>query len=389
MWKIQLFKLNYDDQEIDAVAETVRSGWITMGEKTAEFEKKFADFLEIDPIFCTAVSSGTAALHMALLASGVGPGDEVIIPALTFVANINVVKMCGAKPVLADCTSYDDWNIGPADIDRKITDKTRAVIIVHYAGWPCDMDKIEGILNKVNKQRQVRGLPKIMLIEDAAHAPGATFKGRKCGTMGDIGCFSFFTNKNLSLGEGGMFVTRDENVNRQARYLRSHGMTALTLDRHKGRAISYDVIRPGLNYRLDEIRAALGLVQLKKLPESNLARKRLVIEYRQRLQDVQEILLPFMDLPQRSSAYHIFPILLKKDMDRNAIVKSLKEDGIQASIHYPAFHDFSAYKHITLDETPIASDISRRELTLPLYPTMTLSDLSTVCEALKKALRKG
>lgn len=389
MWKIQLFKLNYDDREVDAVAATVRSGWITMGEKTREFERKFAEFLEIDPIFCTAVSSGTAALHMALLASGAGPGDEVIIPALTFVADINVVRICGARPMLADCTSYDDWNISPADIERKITDRTRAVIIVHYAGWPCDMDKIEGILNKVNRQRQVRGLPKIMLIEDAAHAPGAAYKGRQCGTMGNIGCFSFFTNKNLSFGEGGMFVTRDENVDRQARYLRSHGMTSLTLDRHKGRAISYDVIRPGLNYRLDEMRAALGLVQLQKLPEGNLARERLVMEYRQRLQDVEEILLPFMDLPQRSSAYHIFPILLEKDMDRNTIVLSLKKDGIQASIHYPDFHDFSAYKDLKLDKTPIASDIARRELTLPLYPTMTLSDVGTVCEALKKALRKG
>ncbi len=389
MWKIQLFKLNYDDREVDAVAETVRSGWITMGEKTAEFEKKFGGFLETDPIFCTAVSSGTAALHMALLASGAGPGDEVIIPALTFVADINVVRICGARPVLADCTSYHDWNISPIDIERKITDRTRAVIIVHYAGWPCDMDRIKDILNKVNRQRQGLGLPKIMLIEDAAHAPGAAYSGRKCGTMGDIGCFSFFTNKNLSLGEGGMFVTRDENVDRQARYLRSHGMTSLTLDRHKGRAISYDVICPGLNYRLDEMRAALGLVQLQKLPEGNLARERLVLDYRHQLQDVEEIQLPFLDLPGRSSAYHIFPILLENDIDRNTLVLSLKENGIQASIHYPAFHDFTAYKELKIDETPIASDIANRELTLPLYPTMTSSDVEIVCEALKKALRKG
>ena len=228
-----------------------------------------------------------------------------------------------------------------------------------------------------------------MLIEDAAHAPGALYRGRNCGTMGDIGCFSFFTNKNLSIGEGGMFVTKDENVDRQARYLRSHGMTTLTLDRHKGRAVSYDVITPGLNYRLDEIKAALGLVQLEKLPGGNLARERLVMEYCHKLQDVEGILLPFKDLPDRSPAYHIFPILLEKEIDRNTIVQSLKEDGVQASIHYPDFHDFSAHKGLELEETPTASDISRRELTLPLYPTMKISDVGVVCGALKKSLRKG
>jgi len=389
MWKIQLFKLNYDDREVQAVADVVNSGWITMGEKTAEFEEKFSEFLGLNSLLSTAVSSGTAALHMALLAVGVGPGDEVIIPALTFVADINVVTICGARPVLADCTSYDDWNISPKDIKNKITNRTKAVIVVHYAGWPCDMKKICHILDEVNGERIVKGKEPIKLIEDVAHAPGAKFDGKFCGTIGDIGCFSFFTNKNLSIGEGGMVVTKDEAIHQELRLLRSHGMTSLTLDRHKGRATSYDVVRPGLNYRMDEIRAALGLVQLEKLAKGNLAREKLFGEYRRWLYDVKGIHVPFINVFDRTSAYHIFPILLGREIDRNHVIQSLKADGVQSSIHYPAFRAFSAYQGLWSDGTPIALDISARELTLPLYPTMQFSDVNMVCNSLKNALRKG
>lgn len=378
MWKVQLFKLNYDRRESQAVQEVLESAWITMGEKTMGFEEKFSQFLGSN-VRATAVSNGTAALHLALLSLDIRQGDEVIIPALTFVADINVVRMVGAKPVLADCHSYYDWNVSAKTIKEKITEKTKAVIIVHYAGEPCDMEEIVTVCQEHN----------IYLIEDVAHAPGAKYKGQSCGSFGDIGCFSFFTNKNLSVGEGGMFVTKSEDLDKKAKYLRSHGMTALTLDRHKGRAISYDVVLSGLNYRIDEIRAALGLVQLEKLINANKQREILVKEYRSRLNDMDNISLPFKDTENKESAYHIFPVLLDDNLNREGVIEIMKNNGIQTSIHYPAFKEFTAFKDLNLGNTIIADDISKRELTLPLYPTMTMEEVCLVINSLKKALMEN
>ncbi|NEW60638.1 DegT/DnrJ/EryC1/StrS family aminotransferase [Sulfurovum sp. bin170] len=375
MWKVQLFKLNYDHRESEAVKDIVDSGWITMGEKTKEFEDKFADMLGGD-IYATAVSSATASLHMALLALDIKSGDEVIIPALTFVADINVVRMVGATPILADCSNYNNWNITAQTIEEQITDKTKALILVHFAGYPCEMDEIVELCNRQN----------IALIEDCAHAPDAKYKGQACGTFGDYGCFSFFTNKNLSVGEGGMLTTKSEKLDQQAKYFRSHGMTALTLDRHKGRAITYDIAQSGLNYRIDEMRSSLGLVQLDKLDDANRSRKLLVERYIANLSEVKEFSIPFRDLTNIESVYHIFPILLNHGIDRVALIGRLKEMGIQSSIHYPAFKDFRAFREIGLNSAPIAEDIATRELTLPLYPTMTFDEVDLVCESLKKSL---
>jgi dTDP-4-amino-4,6-dideoxygalactose transaminase len=374
MWRIQLFKLNFDEHEAQAAADVVRGGWLTMGERTVEFERKFGAFLG-DGTRAVAVSSGTAALHMAMLGLGIGEGDEVIVPALTFIADVNVVRMVGATPVLADCRSYQDWNIDPESVEAPITDKTKAIIVVHYAGFPCDMDALGEICRR-------RG---IHLVEDVAHAVGATYRGRSCGTFGTFGCFSFFSNKNLSVGEGGMLVTGDGEMEKKARYLRCHGMTSLTLDRHEGRVVSYDVAQAGLNYRIDEIRAAIGIVQLEKLPAANKRRKELWEEYRRLLAGVKEIEVPFGEVEGESS-YHIMTILLGRGVDRGRVIERLKERGIQSSIHYPAIGEFTAYRGIR-GETPIANDISRRELTLPLYPTMTDADVELVCTSLKEALR--
>ena len=374
MWKVPLFELNYDDAEANAVAEVIASRWLTMGERIQAFEQKFSEFMG-GPVQSTALSSCTAALHVALLAADIGPGDEVIIPALTFVADANVVTMTGATPVLADCESLDDWNISARTIEERITPRTRAVIVVHFAGYPCDMDPIIDLCKAHN----------LVLIEDVAHAPGATYKGQACGTFGDMACFSFFSNKNISIGEGGMFVSANEKITEKARYLRSHGMTTLTLDRHKGRAVSYDVVQPGLNYRMDEMRAALGLVQLEKLPKANATRGELVKHYQQNLKDAPQITTPFQALKDVEPAWHIFPVLLNPGVDRMKTIERLNNNGIQPSIHYPSFRDFTAYKQHPFPPTPVADDIAARELTLPLFPGMTQQQVDTVTESVKSA----
>ena len=377
MWDIQLFKLNYDHLEVKAVSDVVTGGWLSMGEEINKFETAFGTFLG-DGTHCKAVSNGTAALHMALLALDVGPGDEVIIPSLTFVADVNVVNLVGASPILADATSLDNWNMSLESVEQQITEKTKAVIVVHYAGYPCrDIMAISQLCRDKG----------IGLIEDVAHAPGATVDGKVCGTFGEVGCFSFFSNKNLSIGEGGMVSTLDVELNKKLGYLRSHGMTTLTLDRHKGRAITYDVAQPGLNYRMDEMRAAIGSVQLDKLPTGNVRRGELTDRYRSNFQG-SPVTMPFEHQASNfTSVYHILPVLLPEKTDRVAVIGANKEKRIQSSIHYPPFWDFTAYKGwFSPNDSPVTAEICRRQLTLPLFPTMTEDEVDKVCNALLEAL---
>jgi dTDP-4-amino-4,6-dideoxygalactose transaminase len=373
-WKVQLFKLNYDEREIDSVINTLKSGWITMGQRTIDFEDSYCSLLGEDSK-CVAVANGTAALHISVLASGVRPGDEVIVPSLTFIADLNAVRVSGGEVVLADITSKTDWAMDPADIERKITPRTKAVLIVHYAGYACDMDAIVDICKKHN----------LKLIEDCAHAPGGHYKGRMLGTFGDLSAWSFFSNKNLAVGEGGMVVMRDPQLYQKCKNLRSHGMTVASFDRMKGRAVSYDVVEPGFNYRIDEIRAALGLVQLAKLPEANKRRGTITESYFSRLDGLKNILIPFRNYNRGQPTYHIMPILLDEGVDRMKVVECMKEDGIQTSIHYPSIQSFTAYKNC-VKPTPLAQYVSEHELTLPIYPTMTDAEVNLVCTALKRAL---
>jgi len=375
MWQVPLFDLNYDAREEDAVLEVIRSRWLTSGPQTARFEQLFSDYLG-GGVRSLAVTNCTAALHLALLACGVGAGDEVIISGLSFVACLNVVSLIGAVPVLADCKSRDDWNVSPDEIARKITPRTKALLIVHFAGYPCDMEEIMQIASANN----------LRVIEDVAHAVGADYRGKKCGTMGDIGCFSFFSNKNLSTGEGGMLVTKDGALHDCLKLLRSHGMTSMTIERHDQKAISYDVVRPGLNYRFDEIRAALGIQQLFKLDASNLLRKAHVERYHALLGEAQGVQLPWRDpLCDRTSSYHIFPILLPKGHGRLALVESMRRDGVQTSMHYPAYQSFTCYAQLG-QRVPTADEISSRVLTLPLYATMGSQAIDTVCDSLLRGL---
>jgi len=377
MWKVPLFDLNYDNAESEAVQEVLNSKWLTMGEKTQAFELKFAGMLDDPSVQCNFVANCTSALYMSLLSLNLKSDDEVIIPSLTFVADINAVTMAGAKAVLADSMSLNDWNISADTIKPLITDKTKVLIVVHFAGFPCDMEPIVELCKQHN----------IFLIEDVAHAPDATYKGKRCGTIGDVGCFSFFTNKNLSTGEGGMTSTKDPALHERLKLLRSHGMSSLTLDRHKGRAITYDVIQLGLNFRSDEIHAALGLVQLEKLSTANKKRKKISDYYRKQLSSIDEVSIPFNSIVNSEPAYHIFPVLLDENVDRIRVIQSLKDNGIQSSIHYPSVHKFGTFKHLALNSTPIADDISERELTLPLYPDLTTELIDLVVSSFKQAIK--
>ena len=372
MWKVQLHKINYDEREYLAVKEVLDSGWLTISEKTHSFEAAFSKFLGLQ---CLAVSSGTAALHMALLALGITGGDEVITPALTFVADQNVTQMAGAKNVLADITSMEDWSMDPSEIEAGITTKTKAVMIVHYAGFACDMERITAICKKHN----------LFLIEDCAHTPGADYKGQPLGTFGDVSCFSFFGNKNIAAGEGGMVASHSPEIFNKLKAMRSHGMSVLSFDRYKGRATSYDVGSAGLNYRIHEISSALGLVQLEKLEESNNKRKNIVEYYYKRLDNNPAFTIPYRNFLRGKPGFHIMPILLDEKIDRTKVIESMKQDGIQTSIHYPAIQNFSAYKD-KVNPTPKAQKVCERELTLPLYPNMTTGDVDIVCEALLKSV---
>ena len=374
MWRVQLHKINYDEREYQAVREVLDSGWLTISQKTYDFEAAFSKFLGYDTQ-CLAVSNCTAALHMALLVLGIGQGDEVITPALTFIADQNVTRMVGAKNVLADITSMEDWSMDGEDIEARITSKTKAVMIVHYAGYACDMERVAAVCKE-------RNLP---LIEDCAHTPGADYKGRPLGTFGDIAAFSFFGNKNIAVGEGGMVVTRNPELSAKLKNLRSHGMTVQSFDRFKGRASSYDVESPGLNYRIHEIASALGLVQLRKLEEANNKRKELTEHYFRRLDDVPSIAIPYRRFSRGKPNYHIMPVLLSDSVDRNAVIESMKQDGVQTSIHYPAIRLFTAYRDM-VNQTPKAEYVSAHELTLPIYPTMTHEEVDIVCDALMKSL---
>ena len=372
-WRIPLADLNFGREEEESVLDVLRGRWLTMGEVTQEFERQFAQLLGVK--HAIAVSNGTVALHLACAGLNLRPGDEVIVPALTFVATANAVLYTGADVRFADVGGAHDLNVDPQSIEEQITERTRAIVVVHYAGYPCQMPAICDIADR-------HGL---YIIEDAAHAPGASLHGRAMGTWGDFGCFSFFSNKNLATGEGGMLVTDRDDLAERARVLRSHGMTTLTWDRHQGHAYSYDVVDVGYNYRIDEIRSALGLAQLEKLAASNKRRKRLTQRYRKSLADL-DVIVPFADAAGES-AYHILPIVLPETVDRYQFIDRLKGAGIQTSIHYPPIHQFQAYKQRYADvRLPRTEKIAAQEVTLPLYPTMSDAAVDAVVSEVATAL---
>ncbi len=374
-WVVPLADLDYGIEEEQAVLDVLHSRWLTMGSVTQEFESQFARLTGSSYAF--AVSNATQALHLACLALGIGPGDEVIAPSLSFVATTNAVLYTGAAVRFADIIGPDELTIDPAEIERLITPRTKAIMVMHYAGYPCRMPEIMDIAER-------HGLP---VIEDAAHAPGAFLNGKHLGSWGVVGCFSFFSNKNLSTGEGGMLVTSDEKLAEKIRLQRSHGMTSLTYDRYKGHAFSYDVVDLGYNYRIDELHSALGLTQLQKLERNNARRAELTQAYWQALVPLG-VGLPFSTTMKGQPSYHIFPMLLPPEVDRQAFMESMRDARIQTSIHYRPIHTFSYYQNrYGIMSLPRTEGVAAREVTLPLYPTMGEERVKAVVEAVGQALR--
>jgi len=375
-YKIPLFDLNYTKEEEKAVLKTLRSKWISMGPKTRSLEKKFANLLSIQNAI--AVANCTAALHLALRVLGIGEGDEVIVPSLTFVATVNSVRYVNALPVFADIRSFEDLTIDPEDIKRKVSSRTKAIIVMHYGGFACDMDEII----KIAKRHS------LFVIEDAAHAPGAEYKGKKLGTFGDIGCYSFFSNKNITCAEGGMLVTNNDKLARKAQLLRSHGMTSLSYHRARGHSTEYDVLDLGYNYRIDDIRSSIALVQVNKLNSDLKRRSKLREYYIKELLNCREIVIPFSDYNYKSSNY-IFPIILKNgnSQKREDIRQKLAGNGIQTSVHYPAVHKFKIYRKFWMS-LPKTEYVSNCEITLPLFYKLTKKDVKYIAGVLKANLRE-
>jgi len=360
------------EEEKQALYAVIDSNWLTMGERVAEFERAFAVLHNAES--AVAVNSCTAGLHLCLAAFGLGSGDEVLVPSLTFVATVNAIMYTGAKPVFVDIKDNDLPHISIEDAEAKCTPRTKAAIVMHYGGYLVDLAAWRSFADD----------HRLILIEDAAHAPGTADVGR----WGDAAAFSFFSNKNMTTAEGGMVLARDETVLKRIRSLRAHGMTTDTLNRHRGHAHTYDVIDLGFNYRLDELRAAIGLVQLTHLQRWNSLRRMLTAYYRACLsEELSDIGIPFdQDHP---TAAHLMPVVLPKGIDRSRVMEQLRGLGIQTSIHYPPVHQFSYYRrrfpNTVLSRT---DEFSAREITLPLHPMLTKDQIQFVSKSLRKTLSK-
>jgi len=376
MYKIPLFDLNFDKEEEKAIIKTLKSKWISTGPKCQEFENLFCSALGIKNALTT--SSCTAALHLAMLLLNIKPKDEVIVPSLTFAATVNVVKYVGATPVFADVKNYYDLTIDPVDIEKKITNKTKAIIPMHYAGFPADMDRIMDIAKRYD----------LKVVEDASHAPLSEYKGKKLGTIGDIGTFSFFSNKNISTGEGGMLVTNQDNYYKYAKLLRSHGMTTMSFDRARGHATKYDITNLGYNYRMDDIRATIGIVQLNKLYADLLKRQMVRKWYIEKLCNIDSIIIPFNKNKGFVSNY-IFPVILKdsNEQNRNKVRSQMHNKGIQTSIHYPAVHQFSIYKN-EITKLMVTDYVVNNEITLPMYAKLAYKDVCYIAKTLINILNE-
>lgn len=375
-YKIPLFNLNFDEKEAQAAYDTIKSGWISTGPKNAELEQMFVDMWGVK--YAVSMSNCTDALHVCCMVCGFGPGDEVICPSLTFAASCNCIRYVGATPVFADIVGPDHINIDPQDIERKITPRTKGIVVVHMAGFPAKMDEIMTIARKHN----------LKVVEDACHGPLSEYKGKKLGTIGDCASFSFFSNKNISTGEGGMFITNNEEMAAKARLIRSHGMTTMSYQRASGHATTYDIVELGYNFRMDDIRASIAIEQLKKLSADLERRMEVRKRYVEQLSKVKGVVVPFAEFTGFASNYIMPVVLVDSTKDkRDRIREKIHGAGIQTSVHYPAIHRFSIYKDYkaTLQMTEYVTD---NEITLPMYAALTFEQVDFIVATVDKIVNE-
>jgi dTDP-4-amino-4,6-dideoxygalactose transaminase len=364
-WRFALAEPTLGAEEAQVAKEVVENGWLSMGPRTKAFEEAFA--AKHGSAHAIAVANGTAALHLSLLALDIGPGVEVIQPSMTFAASANMTIAAGATPVFADIISPQEPTIDPEDVARRITPRTRVVIVMHYGGYPARMAELMALCDE----------HKLLLVEDACHGPAQRVPelgDRALGTFGALGTFSFFANKNMTTGEGGMILSDDGELAAKLRLLRSHGMTSLSWDRHRGHASSYDVMVHGLNYRIDDLRSAIGLIQLEKLEKANSARRAVAQIYARVFDEAKlpDVAYVFGDRPSDGAA-HIAAILVPASK-RDDIRKALHDARIQTSLHYPPIHFFSAFADkgnaagLATAQLPNTEEFASRVITLPIYP---------------------
>jgi UDP-4-amino-4,6-dideoxy-N-acetyl-beta-L-altrosamine transaminase len=366
-------KQEISDADVKAVVEALCSGWLTTGPRVSEFENAFASWCGAKQ--GVAVNSGTAALHAAMRAIQLTPGEEVIVPAITFAASANAAVYEGGVPVFAD-VEPDSLLIDPKSVARNITPKTRAIVAVDYAGQPADYDSLRVMAKDRN----------IALIADACHAPGATYKGRKAGTLADISCFSFHPVKHLTTCEGGMALTEDADMAAHMRRFRNHGIDSDHRSREKSGTYAYDMRELGYNYRLPDVQCALGLAQLKRLSGWVAARQRIAGLYDQALAGMAQV-TPLTTHKDRTNAYHLYVVKLAGGIDRDRVFARLRSEGIGANVHYAPVHLHSFYRQRGYGQgiAPVAETVSGQLLTLPLFPAMAAADVQRVVAALGKA----
>jgi len=369
--------LDYGAEETEAVQRILAAKWLSMGSEILAFEQEFADMQGVRYAF--AVSSATAALHLAMHSLGIGPGDEVIQPAINFVASANMTLASGALPVFADICSLAEPTIDPEHVERLITPRTKAIIPMHYGG---NLSRMYELL-ELCKARN------IFLLEDSCHAVGARYHdsqgraphGMMAGSIGVIGTFSFYANKNLAVGEGGMLITDRSDIAEQVRMVRSHGMTRSSWERH-GRAGSYDIALPGYNYRLDELHAGLGRAQLAKLLPGNERRRQLLARYRDGLAGDDRWIMVFADEIQHSSG-HLMVAVAPNNEARTRAVEALREAKIQTSMHYPSILEFTGYRERFPQNLPLSHDFAMRAVTLPMHPNLRFDEVDEIVQILR------
>ena len=361
-----------DDDDIQAVVDVLKSDYLTTGPKIAEFEQSVSDY--VGAKYAVAVSNGTAALHAACFAAGIGEGDEVITTPITFAASANCVLYCGGKPVFADIDPQT-YNIDAEDIKRKITARTKAVIPVHLAGQPCDMDAIHKIAEEYH----------LMVIEDGAHALGSVYKGKKIGALSDMTTFSFHPVKPITTGEGGMVVTDDEELYQRLMLFRSHGITRdASLLTEDGGPWFYQQLELGYNYRITDIQCALGCSQMKKLQRFIGRRRELAARYDEALKDCPHLLLPYQ-LPQTESGYHLY-IIQVTDCDRRQVFEELRAKGVGVNVHYIPVYYHPYYREHGYGDVccPHAEQLYQRMMSIPLHAGMTDAQQDYVIQCIKE-----